>query len=156
MPPGRKQAKNSKEEAKLSADGLAAVIAREVARDEKDKATTLKGDLPGYCPYDAAWKAEKIGLREALVREQIRGELIKNERLQLEVEKERGALLTAAEVVERDEAWNLEVDQHCEAIPRLLDGLPGVGPDLRKAFMDRYAAWRRDLSRVMRGAGSAE
>ncbi len=54
-------------------------------------------DLPGTNEYDVAVNGAIITYAEARLREQVTEQIIKNEKLTLEVDKERGKLITAGE-----------------------------------------------------------
>ena len=101
-------------------------------------------DLPYACAYDKA-VAKGYPITVALHREKVRAAEIANEREEIALARTRGELFTAEDVAERDARWNNAVAAALEDGRRLADGLPGVSPDLRKAYMAAYQEWASKL-----------
>ena len=160
MPRGLKPPKTAEERRARSAQAQKAIATRNAKRDGAasvvaprpiDPATSL----PGVCAYDVAYTSGKISLREALVREQVIGEELQNERRRIEIETARGKLLPAEAVAARDEAWNKIVLAALDAVDRLLDTVEGITPAQRAAFLERANAWRKETRSALAGGGNA-
>ncbi len=102
-------------------------------------------ELPGSCSYDRAI-AKGYPAPEALRREQIREQELKNAKLEIEIEKTKSNIYTADDVREHDAVWNTAVANEAEKVQRLIDGIDGVAPEQRKVFLDRFRDWRKSMS----------
>ncbi len=111
------------------------------------KPATLPGgiSLPGHCAYDAA-AAMGFPYPQALKREQVRTQELTNRKLDMEISKLQGDLFTAEQVEARDDRWNAEVAALAEDVQRLIDGLPGMTPEARTLYLDRFKEWRGTLA----------
>jgi hypothetical protein len=102
--------------------------------------------LPGKCSYDEAMASGDYPAVEALRREQIREQELKNEKLHLEVARAKGSMFSDEDIEDRDDKINQVIVAEAEKAQRLLDGIDGVTPDIRKAFMDRFKKWRHEMA----------
>lgn len=93
--------------------------------------------LPGDNPYDGV-----LDYKSALLREQVRGEMTKNKRLEAELSIVMKDLMTREEAKKRALAWNDAANARMDLVERFADGLDGLSPDQRRSFLDRVRDWR--------------
>jgi hypothetical protein len=61
---------------------------------------------------------------------------------------------TSDQVEARDALWNEAVANRLDLVERLLDEVPGVSPEQRRAFLDRARDWRIQTKRTLEGVQS--
>jgi hypothetical protein len=105
-------------------------------------------ELPGTCSYDAAMGKQYPAL-EAIRREQIREQELKNELLRIEVEQTKKEMFSKEDVEERDDLLNQAIVVEAEKVQRLIDGIDGVTPDIRKVFAERFKSWRTEMAKAL-------
>lgn len=70
----------------------------------------------------------------------------------LRLDQERHNLWTTTQVRERDRRWNEVVAGRLDQVERLADGIDGVTPDQRKAFLAAARAWCVETKRALASA----
>ena len=83
---------------------------------------------------------------------QVEGEVQKNVMSAIELATRAKRQWTSDQVKAREAAITSVITTRNDLVERLLDGIDGISPDQRRAFLDRARAWRMESIRAIGAA----